>query len=99
LFIRDNLLSHTPNTVLKGLVEVHTLAITPNSCKEGTQEKHFFILQRTPEEEQRRITPMNALTHQIAHPLGTAQPELHVRPVRHPKVEIRRRPLKPTAEF
>jgi hypothetical protein len=50
LFIRDNLLSHTPNTVLKGLVEVHTLAITPNSCKEGTQEKHFFVLQKTAED-------------------------------------------------
>jgi len=29
---------------------VSTLAITPNSCKEGTQEKHFFVLQKTAED-------------------------------------------------
>jgi hypothetical protein len=44
------LFSHTPNQVLKGLIEVHKLAIIPNSCKERTEKRRFFLLQRIPEE-------------------------------------------------
>jgi hypothetical protein len=40
------LFSHTPNQVLKGLIEVHKLAIISNFCKEGIQKRRFFVLQR-----------------------------------------------------
>jgi hypothetical protein len=44
------LFSHTPNQVLKGLVEVHKLAIILNFCKEGIQKRRFFVLQSATKE-------------------------------------------------
>jgi hypothetical protein len=41
------LLSHTPNQVLKGLIEVHKLSIIPNACKERTEKRRIFLLKRT----------------------------------------------------